>query len=91
MCHCLCFSLYSSGVIPNFSLKMLMKFSAVKKPMFDANSLILMFVRLSRMQACFSRMSRTSSAGVLLVRFRILWKKGTWPMPIALAISSRLI
>ena len=35
--------------MPNLSLKILIKFSAVMNPTFVANSLILIFVRFSRM------------------------------------------
>lgn len=37
-----------------------------------------MLVVTNRVQACFRRISRTTSAGVLLVIARILWKNGTW-------------
>ena len=92
LCHLLrCASRYSSGDIPNLSLNMLMKFSAVMNPTLMASSERLMSVRSSSVQACLSLRSRTSSAGVFCVMALMRWKKGTLPMPIAVAISSRLI
>ena len=73
------FSLYSNGVMPYFSLKMLMKFSAVMKPTLLASSLMLILVLTSSVQACFRRRSRTTSA-LTAEQVRTLYDAGKPPV-----------